>query len=169
MKTKILKATAGGVVCGSAYYLISRFISPKQPDISETKVFEYLDEEYSVILQTNDPELFNLMERLSMFRKFDSESYDQVVQASARLVATYLMAEENPNMKTVSYAAGFGSQMVEGIRRLRAYLRHTYTGSGIKTLIEDFDDIASNVQSIINNYSHNISLAVDTNLTKNKV
>ena len=118
------------VVPGQA---LTKFLNAYDIEASSSKGLMYKT------IDQKDPEFLHLLERLYLFRKFDEEAFDRIVQSIYVSVET--KANEYSSSKTFTASASYRirsnyQKVIEAIRYFRAILEHT-----MKSALEDFDEI----------------------------
>ena len=113
-----------------------------------------------------DPELLtSIVEIGGKYRKFSAKAFSKIANGCNRMVSVnaQLMSGRLPakpsTPRLISLAA---SEAVEGIRTLRAAFSAACPGNPSE--LETFDELASAIQTACNNYQHNVSMHVQTQL-----
>lgn len=160
MVTKAVKGAALGAGVGFALWL-ARQVVPRGAGSSR---FEELNEAANSILLL-DMDFRTMCQQMSSFGKFDPDCYCQLLLGAAKLIHTQVAlqrSELKAHFGVTKEAAGYASQVVESVRRLRAVLA---ARNGHAKVMEEFDEVAADLQRKCNEYMHNISMTVQYSLT----
>jgi hypothetical protein len=126
--------------------------------------FEQLTESGNAVLGA-DGNATALCTRLQPYRCVDAVAHDTVITRIAELVhLTTQMQQEEVRLKISMprKASRIASQIVESVRVLRAKLKRSVSNNS--RTMQDFDDVAGDLQAACNDYNYNISQYVGLHL-----
>lgn len=113
-----------------------------------------------------DSDLYaSIVELGGKYRKFSTKAFGKIAHGCNRMVSVnaQLMSGQLPakpsTPRLISLAA---SEAVEGVRTLRAAFNAACPGNPSE--LESFDELAGVIQTACNNYQHNVSMHVQTQL-----
>jgi hypothetical protein len=101
-----------------------------------------------------DPTWLDLVDRLGEFAPFAKDEYKEVVIAAARVVAFNAALSLNKIKLSFGTPRKFRTRLhavIEAVRCMRAQLEHAFP-----TCLEDFDEVAAEVQTTHNDYNNNM-------------
>jgi hypothetical protein len=161
MVNKAVKGAAVGAGVGFVLWLGKQMIpkgggGPQFPELNEhTNHVMLLDLDFRTMCAQMQP-----------YAKFDPDAYCRLLLAAAQLIDMHVglqRREVNATFVLVHNAAKYCSNIVESVRRLRAIVSAKTNGNA--KVMQDFDEVAADLQRKCNEYSHNITFAVQYDLT----
>jgi hypothetical protein len=160
MVNKAVKGAALGAGVGFALWL-ARQVVPRGNGGAQ---FEELNEAANNVLLL-DMDFRTMCLQMQTFAKFDPACYCKLLLGVAKLVHTHVALQRKEikvHFGLTRDAAGFASEVVESVRRLRAMVA---ARNGHAKVMEEFDEIAADMQRKCNEYMHNITMSVQYALT----
>lgn len=153
---------AGGAVAAVAGYFLYSFASKKTslqtPTLSRRGVnvedLEKIVGRDTAQMLALDSTWLDLVDRLGEFEPFARDEYKDVATAAARIVAFNAALTLHKVKLTFGTPRKFRTKLhavIEAVRCMRAQLEHTFP-----TCLEDFDEIAAEVQTTHNDYNTNM-------------
>ncbi|MCH9718084.1 MAG: hypothetical protein K0U52_13525 [Gammaproteobacteria bacterium] len=135
-----------------------------------TAEFENLTTEANAAIGM-DQGIVSLCERLELFGHLSGENQQLVqtiVETFAQLCHLLSYVSQKTKIKVASkrLAGKYMSIIVESLRTLRSNTQHLLDASVKDEMMNDLDDIASLMNTLVEDYNHNIILAVDSNMMR---
>lgn len=160
MVTKAVKGAALGAGVGFALWLARQVV----PRGTGSNRFEQLNDAANGILLL-DMDFRTMCHQMAPFGKFEPDCYCQLLLGVAKLIHTHVAlqrSEMKAHFGVSKEAATYVSQVIESVRRLRAIVA---ARNGHAKVMEEFDEVAADLQRKCNEYMHNISMTVQYSLT----
>ena len=109
----------------------------------------------------SDPELFGLVARLRAYSRFAPDTFEEFVHSALELLRTVRQPPAAMTHASVWQVAASISSMVESVRRLRVIVRiRMEARADGASIMTEFDDVASGIQTLCRNYQQNATLSV---------
>lgn len=154
---KALKGAALGAGLGLCFW-VGKQLLPSAPPFS---AFDELTADANQAL-ASDPEIRLLCERFKTYARHDHASYAALLVHWSELINLYVQIcrhEIRPKMSHPRKVASHCSNIVEAIRKLRAFL--CVETQNNKNALAAFDEIAADFQRKCNEYTHNITKTIE--------
>lgn len=154
-----LRTAAVGAVLGAGALVASNLVQPRG-----NYEFVALTEDQNLALVGCSVAACELLDRLRTYRSFDAPIFDAVVRQTYLAVCVEQSVRDGDYDATPMRCAAhtfteLTLELVDGIRLLRARVgAHPDAGRHLP----EFDAVASDVQSLINDLSHNVSFGAAT-------
>lgn len=157
MANRAVKGAALGAGVGLVWWLGKQLIPSNRP----LNPFDELNDDANAAMCL-DAEVRGLCERMRVYKKLDEASYSHLLLSWALLLSlvSEINRQEIPIKLSLSRkVALYIDDIVACIRRLRAILARKMTNN-VRVLAE-FDEIAGDMQTKCNQYSHNANKALE--------
>ncbi len=118
-----------------------------------------------------DRGIVSLCERLEIFGHLGEECQmlvQGIIETFSRVCHLHSYASQKTKIKVSSkrLAGSYVSKIIESLRLLRAKTEHLLEDAVKEEMMREFDDIAGQMNTLTEDYNHNIILAVDSNMMR---
>lgn len=153
MMPRVFVGGAVAAVAGLFLYSTTKKTTNLKPSLNVEDLEKIVGRDTAQMLSL-DSTWLDLVDRLGEFAPFAKDEYKEVVIAAARVVAFNAALSLNKIKLSFGTPRKFRTRLhavIEAVRCMRAQLEHAFP-----TCLEDFDEVAAEVQTTHNDYNNNM-------------